>query len=231
MSEGFIIAIDGPVASGKGTIAMALAKKLPGFYLTTGLFYRSITLYCLDHNIDIYSEEAVTKALPSIHISVEEEKFYINQQEVTNRLHERIVDQSVAVVSNYAAVRAYLLPQQRSIGSQQLQLGKIVILEGRDIATRVFPDADVKLFLTSDVQTRANRRFMQMRERGEHVSFDEVLQDTKDRDQKDMFGPLAYLVHDPENYGYALVDDTNLTEEQTLERILALIAEKTEKKV
>jgi cytidylate kinase len=225
--KGFVIAIDGPVAAGKGTIAQLLAKKLHAHYLTTGLLYRSVTLYCLDHTIALSEEKQVKKVLPEIAIEIRNERVFLNEQDVTDRLMTRVVDESVPIIANYASVRAHLLPVQREIGLQQVQQGKIVILEGRDIATKIFPDALVKIYLTSDVAVRAKRRFAQMQKRlGTGVHYEDVLRDTKQRDERDMYGPLAYLVANPQDYGYTVVDDSDLTEAQTLEKILGIIAEK-----
>jgi len=227
MKKGFVIAIDGPVAAGKGTIAQLLAKKLNAYYLTTGLLYRSITLYCLDKAIPLSDEKAVERVLPEIAIVITDGRVFLNQKEVTDRLMTRKVDELVPMIANQSSVRKYLLPVQRNIGQQHIMQGKIVILEGRDIATKVFPDALVKIYLTSDVEVRAKRRFVQMQKRlGDIVKFEDVLRDTRKRDERDMFGPLAYLVSDPQKYGYTIVDNTHLTEQQTFEQILKIIEKK-----
>lgn len=227
MEKGFVIAIDGPVAAGKSTIAALLAKELGAYYLTTGFFYRAVTLYCLDNKIDIKKEEAVARILPEVQIAVKNERVFLNERDITAQLHVRTIDQSVATIANYTSVRMYLLPLQQQIGVQQIKQGKIVILEGRDIATKVFPHALIKIYLTSDVKVRAQRRFSQIRDRAEHpVKFSEVLQDTRARDEKDMHGSLAYLASNPREYGYMVLDDTNLTEKQTLVKLMKVIEEK-----
>ncbi len=223
MNKGYIIAIDGPVASGKGTIAKGLASRLNAFFLTTGMFYRAVTYYCLQHNISLEDSEAVKRILPDIKVSVSGDTTILNGENVTDKLKHSEVDKNVTVVANYPFVREYLIPIQRAIGVKVAQ-EKIVIAEGRDMATKVFPNAEVKIYLTAELETRAKRRYIQQNlETNE--SLQQVLEETRERDENDMFGELQYLVSEPERYGYTVIDDTNLTEEQTIERILRVIDE------
>ncbi len=223
MSQGFIIAIDGPVASGKGTIAKALASRLNAFFLTTGMFYRAVTYYCLQHDISIDNSEAVRQILRKIKVRVSGETTILNEEDVTGYLKQSNVDKEVTIVANYSFVRDYLIPMQREIGLKMSQ-EKIVIAEGRDMVTKVFPNAEVKIYLTADLETRAKRRYLQQ-SMDTDESLQQVLEETKYRDEKDMFGDLHNLVSEPERYGYNIVDDSNLTEEQTIEKILRVIDE------
>ena len=230
--RGYIVAIDGPVASGKGTVAKALATKLHGYYLTTGLFYRAVAFYCLENALVVEDEKAVMNILSDVHITMTDDRIFLNEKDVTEQLYERGVDQVVAKVSNYIQVRQYLIPQQRTLAIKQSEKGKVVIIEGRDTATKVSPDALVKIYLTSDVLTRAKRRLVQMKLRQkEAVTLADVVKDTKERDYQDLHGAMKILVTDPENYGYSVIDNTNLTLVQTLEKIVNLIEEKTGKHI
>ena len=221
MSKGFIIAIDGPVASGKGTIAKALSKKLNAFFLTTGMFYRAATYYCLQHKINLLDAEAVRQILPDIQVTVRGETTLLNNQDVTRFLKLAEVDKNVPIISNYSFVREYLTPTQRQTGLIEAKK-RVVIAEGRDMATKVFPDATVKIYLTASVKTRAQRRFEQQKT-VRNLDFQTVLAETKQRDYGDMYGEMHYLTTEPEKYGYTIVDDTDLTEEQTIERILEIV--------
>lgn len=226
MQNGFIIAIDGPVASGKGTIAKELAKRLNGFYLTTGLFYRAVTLYCLHQHIDVHTKAQVIKALSNIHITVRNNAVILNGIDSSKQIYEKKVDEAVAVIANYPAVRQFAIPQQQAIGNEQIQKGEIIIVEGRDIATKVFPQAPVKIYITADVETRAKRRLLQIQKKDSGISFNQVLAMLKQRDQLDMYGSVGYLVSDPENYDYDIVDSTHLTEVETVEKILDIMNKK-----
>ena len=225
MNKGFIIAIDGPVASGKGTIAKILARKLNAFFLTTGMFYRAVAYYCLENKIEMLNGEAIKQILPEMDIKVSGETTLLNNQDVTAYLKLAEVDRVVPLIANYKFVREYLIPLQREAGLK-LASERVVIAEGRDMATKVFPEARVKIYLTASLETRAKRRFAQQSAQ-KGIDLSHVLAETKKRDEGDMYGGLHYLVSKPERYGYSIVDDTNLTEEQTIEKILELIAEKT----
>lgn len=223
MTKGIIIAIDGPVASGKGTLAPLLAEKLNGFYLQTGAMYRCVALYSLDHNLT--SSEEIVQSLPNIHIDFQHDKTILNGNDVTFALHENRVSVQVSWIATIKEVRASLIEQQRRIGTEKKEQGIIVIAEGRDTGTAVFPDADIKLFLDASLETRAKRRFAQLIERKEDVTFKQVLNDTKLRDESDQQKSGA-LVTDPKNHGYTIIESTGLTQEVTLERILKLLKEK-----
>ncbi len=223
MKQGIIIAIDGPVASGKGTIAPILAKTLHGFYLHTGAMYRCVALYSLEHNLT--SDADIIQALPDIHINFTSDRTLLNGEDVTEKIHQNIISSRVAWIATIKEVRTLLIVQQQRIGREKTQKSITVIAEGRDTGTVVFPDAEVKLFLDASVETRAQRRLAQLEKRGEHITFEQVLDDTRRRDESDQQKSGA-LVTDPISHGYDIIETTGLTQEETLERILSLLKEK-----
>lgn len=227
MKKGFIIAIDGPAAAGKGTIAPILASRLKGYHLYTGSMYRSVTLYCIENQVDIHSEQQVSQALPDITIDLREDRIFLNSIDVSERIRQRDIDVAVSTVADYQSVRDAMIKQQQRIGKEKMQVGEIVIAEGRDTATKVFPDADIKIYLTAKPEIRAQRRLKQLEKQGlTNLSFKEILQETISRDEQDIHGNLGYLVGDPQNYGYEVIDDSNQSEEQTMEKILGLLKER-----
>lgn len=224
MKKGFIIAIDGPAAAGKGTIAPILASKLKGYHLYTGSMYRCVTLYCLENNISINNEQEIVAALPKIAINFDGNRILLNDVDVTQRIRQRDIDVAVSSVSNHVPVRQEMIKQQQKIGEEKMHQGKIVIVEGRDIATKVFPNAEVKIYLTAKPEIRARRRLKQLQERGvKNMTYEEILKETIERDSQDTQGKLGKLMPHPEKYGYHIIDDTTESEEQTLQEILALL--------
>jgi len=236
--KGFIVAIDGPVAAGKGTIAPLLAKKLNGFYLYTGAMYRGLALYCLKKGIDVMDEEAVIKAMSEIKVELTQTKVFLNGQDVTQRLKDIDVAKATPCVAAVALVRQEMVLRQREAAekiinegqillSEQnetgrlLRSGKLVVAEGRDVATKIIPDADLKVFLTASPETRAQRRLSQLREQGyQNISFEQVLGDIKKRDEQDREREEGPLISNPEEHGYFVLDNSDLSEEETIDAII-----------
>jgi CMP/dCMP kinase len=218
--KGFAIAIDGPVAAGKGTIAPVLAKKLNGVYLDTGAMYRSAALYCLRNNIDLSDIEKVEEALLSLDIDMDRDQVFLNGEDVTKEIRTKEIDTKVIVVAGTPKVREILIPQQKKIAEKVLGKCVSIVVEGRDIATKVIPNADLKVFLTADIRVRAERRLKQKEEAGSDIDFEKLIEDIKKRDKQDIEINKT-LVSDPEEYGYFVLDNTNLTEEETVEEIIS----------
>ena len=151
-----VIAIDGPAGVGKSTIAKAIAEKMGIFYLNSGNFYRAITLYLLEKNIDIKDTDKVVKAAGECDITVKDHHVYLNGKDVEDKLHSDAVDAIVAPVSAIIPVRHIVNKALQALASH-LDL----ISEGRDVTTVVFPDADYKFYFDADARTRAERRFKQ----------------------------------------------------------------------
>ena len=223
--KGVIIAIDGPVASGKGTIAPFLAEYLKGFYLPTGVMYRCVVLYGMKHAL-IHDTEKMIASLPRIKISIRQSRVYLNDEDVTEEVRQNAVSRKTSLIAGIPEVRKALIALQRMIGEEYRRQGRHVIAEGRDIGTVVFPDAEVKLYLTASPAVRAARRLEQLHAQGETaITYTEVFQDTLARDTYDRDESKA-LVSDPEANGYSIVDSSGLSQEQTQEVIVRLLQKK-----
>ena len=215
----FVVAIDGPAGAGKGTITKMVGEKLGLVNIDTGATFRCVALNMLQENIHMDEEEKIKKILEKIDIQMEHDgKVYLNGEEVTKRIRENDVNDLVSPVSVLPIVRNKLLEVQRKIAE-----GKNVIMEGRDIGTVVFPDADVKIYLDATPEERARRRVLQNQEKGIECSYEEVLAGIKDRDRRDStreFAPLKRA--DDAIY----VDSTNLSIEQVVDKIIEIIKNK-----
>ncbi len=181
------IAIDGPSASGKSTIAKMLAKKLKMNYLDTGAMYRAITLYVLNKGIDPEDEGAVNGILSEIDLSVVNNRVILNGEDVTGLIRTDAIDKAVSPVSSFGPVRKMLVAMQRKIGKETS-----VILDGRDIGTVVLPDAALKIFLTASPEVRAQRR-MDDRKSSSNMNFDQMLEAVKRRDYLDSHREISPL--------------------------------------
>lgn len=226
MTQHITIAIDGPVAAGKGTIAALLAKKLYGFHLYSGAMYRCVALYCVRNRIDLHDKNAVINALPHMQFDLEPDKAFLNGEEVTEIIKQRDIAAFTPTIAAIAEVRAALVIRQQEIAAEKAAKGMIVIAEGRDAATKIMPNAFLKIFLTATPEVRARRRLIQMEDLGKIMKFEDVLADTIDRDKKDTERVADPLVSDPKAYGYFIVDDSRMSEEQTIDTIVSELERK-----
>jgi cytidylate kinase len=223
--EGFVIAIDGPSGTGKSTVARAVAGRLGAGYLDTGAMYRLVTLAVLRADLDPTDDVAVTELLPSITfdtpVDPSPQRHTLAGDDVTSEIRSPEVTLAVTPVSANPAVRAWLLDRQRRVA----HAGRMVV-EGRDIGTVIAPDAVLKIFLTADASVRAGRRHAQNRSGTTTLDEREVAAVAADLDRRDShdsaraYAPLA-LAADA-----VVVDSTGQDVEQTVERILALAAER-----
>ena len=212
----FIVAIDGPAGAGKGTITKLVGEKLGLVNIDTGATFRCVALNMLQEHIDIQEEEKIEKMLNNINIEMHiDGKIFLNGEDVTHRIRENDVNGLVSPVSTLPVVRNKLLEVQRNIAK-----GKNVIMEGRDIGTVVFPNADVKIYLDAAAEERARRRVLQNQEKGIESSYEEVLKGIKDRDKRDSTREIAPLKK-AEDAIY--VDSTNLSIEQVVNQIVKII--------
>lgn len=225
MNKGFAIAIDGPVASGKGTLAPNLAKKLNGFYLDTGAMYRCVALFTIQQNIDPKNSNVVEKLTRELDIEYVKGKTFMDGEDVSEKIRTSDVSRISSIVAGFSGVRQELIKKQKEIAEKILESGKIVILEGRDIATIVLPDAEFKLYLTATPEARAMRRKNQLADQGESVEFDIVLQDTNNRDKRDIEENKTLVKH-PEKHGYVVLDNSEMSQEETLNASLKLLKDK-----
>ena len=212
------IAIDGPSGAGKSTLAR-LATTLRFLYVDTGAIYRTIAYYAYANHLDPADEAAVLAALPNIRIELCHDaeglqRMILNGEDVTDAIRLPQISQYASVVSAYPGVRAFLLEMQRDFARKGS-----VIMDGRDIGTVVLPDADVKVYLTASVETRAKRRFLELQEKGEPTDLAKIAADIEDRDYRDMHRDISPLRQAEDA---TLVDSSNMTIEQVVERILEL---------
>ncbi|WP_427171729.1 (d)CMP kinase [Fusobacterium nucleatum] len=175
-----VVAIDGPAGSGKSTIAKIIAKKFNFTYIDTGAMYRMITLYLLENNIDFNDLKEVEKVLNTVNLDMQGDKFYLNNVDVTTKIREKNINENVSKVASIKIVRSNLVDLQRKISNN-----KNVILDGRDVGTVIFPNAQVKIFLIASPEERARRRYNEFVEKKTEITYDEVLKSIKERDHID----------------------------------------------
>lgn len=187
------IAIDGPSGTGKSTLAKNLAAKYGYIYVDTGALYRSIGLYVRNKKVDPKDQESVAALLPEISIEIKydggEQHVYLNGEDVGDKIRTPEISMYASAVSAHPPVRAFLLDMQRSIAAEN-----DCVLDGRDIGTVILPNADVKIFLSSTAEERAERRYAELKEKGIATSYEEVLHDIKERDRNDSQRAAAPLV-------------------------------------
>ena len=174
-----IIAIDGPAGSGKSTIAKLIAEDLGLVYLDTGAMYRLVTLKALNNGI-LGNLDKIIKMLDKLRIDIKENGFYLDDTNVSEEIRKPVVSENVSDIAAIREVREKMVDLQRKFSES-----KNVILDGRDIGTVVFPNADVKIFLIADAKERANRRYKELLEKGENVKIEEIYENILKRDKID----------------------------------------------
>ncbi len=214
----FIVAIDGPSGTGKGTVTSYLAEKLNLMYLDTGATYRCVTLKFIKENIDLDDDEKIKKALKSIDIEFKNKKVFLDGEDVTDEIRKDPVNDKVSQVSHLPEVRRSMVDLQRKMSE-----GKSVILEGRDIGTNVFPNADLKFYLDASVDARVQRRLKQNLEKGIESTEEEVRKNIEFRDHNDktsQIGPLRQA----EDAIY--IDTTDLSIKEVRDKLYKIIKKK-----
>ncbi len=216
------IAIDGPAGAGKSTIAKLVAKELDYIYVDTGAMYRAIALYFLNNDIDYSNDDEVLYACGNITIDINYEdgaqQVYLNGKNVSKEIRMEQVGNMASKVAAKKPVRDLLLQLQRNIAQNNN-----VIMDGRDIGTFVLPDAEVKLYLTASVDTRAKRRYDELVAKGENPDIDKIREDIKQRDYQDMNREIAPLKQADD----AIYLDTS---DMNIEQVVAYICEKSKNK-
>lgn len=216
---GFIVAIDGPAGSGKGTITKIIAKKRNLVSIDTGAMYRCVALDCLENNVEPTDISGIERILKNIDIKLENEngiqKVFLNGKDVSEEIRTPKVDDIVAKYAAIKQVRDKVTPIQRKMGESQN-----IIMEGRDIGTVVFPNADVKIFLDCSLEERANRRYKQDIENGMKVTYEEVLESIKERNKLETEREIAPFVKAEDAI---VVDTTHLSIEEVVNEILKII--------
>jgi CMP/dCMP kinase len=215
-----IIAIDGFSSCGKSTLAKALAKKLHYAYVDTGAMYRAVTLYFLDNDVDFNDKEDVKRALSNIEIHFERtptgNHVFLNDKDIETEIRSMRVSEMVSPVATISAVRRAMVQQQQRMGSR-----KGIVMDGRDIGTVVFPEAELKIFLTAETDIRTQRRFDEMQAKGQEiVSFDAVKHNLTERDLIDSNRADSPLRQAEDAI---LLDNSYLTPDEQLHKVLDLV--------
>ena len=221
---GFNIAIDGPAGAGKSTIARAVAKELSFICVDTGAMYRAVALYLMELGITAEQKDQISEKCQDAHVSIRyvdgEQQVWLNDRDVSSQIRKEEVGNMASVVSAVPAVRQHLFQLQRSLAAENN-----VVMDGRDIGTTILPDAQVKIFLTASVETRGKRRALELEAKGEKHSIEEICQDIRDRDHRDMTREISPLRQAEDG---VLVDSSDMTISQVVQRILDIYREKAE---
>ena len=214
------IAIDGPAAAGKSTVAKIVAKRLGFVYIDTGAMYRAFTWYVLHRGIDPKNEEASCSLIPEVRISLKEDgSVFVCGHDVTRAIREPLVSSNVSYIASYKGIRLALIDLQRELGEKDN-----CVMDGRDIGSYVLPHAEVKIFQIASVETRAKRRFLENQEKGIPTTYEEVVADVKNRDYIDShrdFDPLMQAAD------AIPLDTSDMTIEEVVDAILRIVEEKT----
>ena len=212
---GYNVAIDGPAGAGKSTIAKLVAKEKGYIYVDTGAMYRGLAIHFLDKEISAEETDKIIKACNDADVTIRYEnglqQVYLNDVNITSRLRDEAVGSMASKSSAIPEVRAKLLELQRGLARTQ-----DVIMDGRDIGTCVLPDADVKVYLTASVETRAKRRYDELVEKGVSCDFDEIARDIAERDHRDMTRETAPLKQAEDA---VLVDSSDMTIDEVVKAI------------
>lgn len=219
-----VIAIDGNSGCGKSSTAKVLAQKLKYIYIDTGAMYRAVTLFFIKHNIDLKNDLDVEQALKQIDISfvynieTGKNETFLNGKNVENEIRQMEVSNLVSPVSEISKVRRKLVEQQRRMGD-----GKGVVMDGRDIGTVVFPNAELKIFMTADLEVRAERRRLELAEKGSTVDISDVIENLKNRDIIDSSRADSPLKKADDAH---IIDTSKLKFDEQVDQILHLINQK-----
>ncbi len=219
MSKNIVVAIDGYSSCGKSTLAKALAKKLDFIYIDSGAMYRAVTLFFIRHNIDLKDQESVNDALSAIQIDFKTSEtqtlITLNSEDVSKEIRQMPVANKVSTVSAIKDVRLEMVKQQQRMGRS----GNIV-MDGRDIGTVVFPNADLKLFMTADPQIRAERRYNELISKDEKVNMEDIFENLAKRDFQDTTREESPLIQAEDA---VVLDNSHIDETEQLEFALGYI--------
>lgn len=215
-----IIAIDGHSSTGKSTLAKQLAKKLGYIYVDSGAMYRAVTLFAIENNYideNKFDKEALIYAISSVKIEFKKDKsgttvLFLNNKEVSSKIRGMQVSNLVSKVAALPEVRQCLVKEQRQMGQH-----KGIVMDGRDIGTVVFPNAELKIFMTASAQTRAQRRFDELTSKGEQVDFDAVYENITSRDHKDSTRADSPLLQAKDAH---VLDNSQLSQNEQFELVM-----------
>lgn len=214
-----IIAIDGPAGSGKSTIAKLLADKLGYTYIDTGAMYRAVALKLVRLNIDLNDEEKIMNTLENTEVILEQSKVFLDGEDVSKFIRTEEIGNVASIIARYPRVRKWMVSQQRELGLK----AKNVVIEGRDAGTKIFPDADLKIFMTASPEIRAKRRVNQLKEKGFTVDYNHILQKIIERDKLDYERKESPLRPTED---YIIINTTDKTIEEVIDFITSLVEKK-----
>ena len=213
-----IIAIDGPSGSGKGTIAKEVAKRLKYTYVDTGAMYRCVSLKSLRENLKETDEAEIVNLLKNMDIKLTNDgKVYMDSEDVSDKIRTMEVTHRVSKISSIIPLREIMREKQRTLADNTN-----IVMEGRDITTEVFPDADYKFYLDASVEERAKRRQLQNEEKGIKSTYEEVKKAIIERDYDDTHRPVGSLTRTDEQI---YIDSSNMKIEEVIEKILSIVGE------
>ncbi len=218
----FIVGIDGPAGSGKGTVTKRVANKIGLINIDTGITYRCVALEVLNQNVSLDDKEKIIEIAESIKIEIDNtpngDIVFLNGKDVTKDIRSKEVTKIVSPVSSIKEVRFLMVDMQRKLAE-----GKNVIMEGRDICTYVFPNADVKIYLDASISERAKRRYKENQEKSIEMTYEEVYESIKNRDENDKAKEIGALKVAEDS---VIVDTTSLTIDEVVDRIIEIIKTK-----
>lgn len=223
MSGNIVIAIDGYSSCGKSTLAKALAQKLHFIYIDSGAMYRAVTLYFLRHHVDLKDHQQIAEALKNIHLNFHARDYQthitLNDEEVSEEIRQMPVSDNVSAVAALKEVRHEMVKQQQRMGRS-----KNIVMDGRDIGTTVFPDAQLKIFMTADPKVRAERRYKELHAKNPDITLEDVFENLAHRDYQDTTREESPLVRAEDAI---VLDNTNMTPEEqlqfTLDKVIKLL--------
>ena len=222
MNECFSVAIDGPAGAGKSTVAKGVAKEVGALYLDTGAMYRAVGLYMLGNGISPTDAEAVTLHAAEADVDVRYidglQRVFLCGEDVSEAIRENEVSAAASAVSAVPLVREILVERQRAIAAS-----RSVVMDGRDIGTKVLPGATLKIFLTASAAVRARRRFLELKEKGQEVPFEQLLEEINRRDYNDATRAASPMIQADDAI---LVDSSDMTAEQVIARVVSLLHER-----
>lgn len=220
MEKIITVAIDGPAAAGKSTVAKLVAEKLGITYIDTGAMYRAYTWQCLENGIDCENEEESNKLIGNVVIELKPNHVVLcNGVDVSKAIREPRVSSKVSFIASYKEVRLFLVEQQRNMAAK-----KSVVMDGRDIGTYVLPNADVKIYQIASVETRAVRRYDENMQKGIPCTYEEIENDVRSRDYIDSHRSFAPLKPASDS---VLLDTSYMSIEESVDKVLEIIKRKT----
>ena len=216
---GFVVGIDGPAGSGKGTVTKKIANKLGLINIDTGITYRCVALEVLNQGVSLDDKEKIIEIANSVKIDINNtpdgDIVFLNGKDVTKEIRSKEVTKIVSPVSSIKEVRFVMVDMQRKLAE-----GKNVIMEGRDICTYVFPNADVKIYLDASIEERAKRRYKENQEKNINMTYEEVYENIKRRDENDKAKEIGALKLAEDS---VIVDTTSLTIDEVVGKIIEII--------